>query len=60
MTVSFDASEQLLDQVNQALAANTPLRQRKTRLSQADRDHNYKREDHERAMDRRLLRGRHR
>ncbi|KRW67142.1 glycolate oxidase [Pseudomonas sp. TTU2014-066ASC] len=26
MTVSFDASEQLLDQVNQALAANTPLR----------------------------------
>ena len=26
MTVSFDASEQLLDQVNQALVANTPLR----------------------------------
>lgn len=26
MTVSFDASAQLLDQVNQALAANTPLR----------------------------------
>jgi len=26
MTVSFDASEQLLEQVNQALAANTPLR----------------------------------
>lgn len=26
MTVSFDASEQLLDQVNQALAAQTPLR----------------------------------
>lgn len=25
MTVSFDASEQLLEQVNQALAANTPL-----------------------------------
>ncbi len=26
MTVSFDASEQLLDQVNQALASNAPLR----------------------------------
>lgn len=26
MTVSFDASEQLLEQVNQALASNTPLR----------------------------------
>jgi glycolate oxidase FAD binding subunit len=26
MTVSFDASEQLLDQVNQALTSNTPLR----------------------------------